>query len=217
MIALSDIGIAMEKAYRGKLPVLPVRLTAGNKGRCLRQYLKMMYDKQFSYCTTIPDIIQEDRAQKMDILDFKRRKFSFDARCEELGLVIHILAPEHYRSIDAMDRDKDKAKWVESLGYVYVQWPFWMAWNTENIKMMLGIDFESETYEPLSEYLFMDNKMNCSLMPWSFTSIGYAEFMDEAAKMGDTSRRSLQEAIDKAKAGIESKCKNIVLDDISVW
>lgn len=222
MIALNEVDIAMSHAYRGKLPVLPVKSYYGeSKTECLKEYLRLIYeDKQFTFAKPVPDLIQDEMTSGLSHEVRERngcdryRRFIFDARCEEMKLIIQILPPEHYRSIDYLDKDRDKAKWAQAIGYQYVEMPYWMAWSHDNVKMKLDVDVDFDTYEPFEEMLEANDKMNAALMPWSFCDPGYEEFIDEASHMTDEARASLHDALDRVKGKIEKRYSSVKLADL---
>lgn len=121
----------------------------------LSEYLEYMFKGHtFVYDKRIPKDVVKCRNANVSV-----RSFRPDARCEELNLIIEFDGTAHYQDPSIVLQDREKDKYLNSLGYHVVRIPYWIQLSRPVIDHLFACVSEHLT-------LTKDDKM-CEL-PYSF-------------------------------------------------
>lgn len=107
-----------------------------------------------------------------------KRKFRADYRSEELSIVVEFDGISHYQSSEVMWNDISKTLYYESLGYTFIQIPYFVQPKIEIIKQYFNKDIEESLTEKMNGFNIDGVKLNRNL-PSSFSEDGVRRFMTE--------------------------------------
>lgn len=107
-----------------------------------------------------------------------KRKFRADYRSEELSIVVEFDGISHYQSSEVMWNDISKTLYYESLGYTFIQIPYFVQPTIEIIKQYFNKDIEESLTEKMNGFNIDGVKLNRNL-PSSFSEDGVRRFMTE--------------------------------------
>lgn len=107
-----------------------------------------------------------------------KRKFRADYRSEELSIVVEFDGISHYQSSEVMWNDISKTLYYESLGYTFIQIPYFVQPTIEIIKQYFNKDIEESLTENMNGFNIDGVKLNRNL-PSSFSEDGVRRFMTE--------------------------------------
>lgn len=150
----------------------------------LLKVLEYLYpEENWVHNKAIPKEIVKERLRENehepDIYEYLlKRKFRADYRSEELSIVVEFDGIQHYQSSEAMWNDANKIFYYESLGYTFIQIPYFVQPTIEIVKQYFNKDIEESLTEKMNGFNIDNEKLNRNL-PSSFSEDGVRRFMVE--------------------------------------
>lgn len=135
----------------------------------------------------------EKRAKKSKE-QLERRMFRPDYRNEELSLIVEFDGLDHYQSAPIFWNDIVKKTYYESLGYKFIQIPYYLQPTKSVVKEFFGVNVDENLTNLKNGFNIVNDKPNRSL-PASFSESGVRRFISEFNRLDIETQNQILETL----------------------